>query len=243
MPVTLDNVVKQYVAPDGSTLPVIDIPRFALEAGEQVALIGSSGSGKTTLLHLIAGILTPDRGRILFSAKPLGAETGSSVLNYQGPAEGVDLTTLEESERDRFRGKHMGYIFQTHHLLAGFTALENVLLGMSFSGRKADPAWARHLLSEVGLADRLQYKPEKLSVGQQQRVAVARALANRPQLVLADEPTGALDNKNAQQVLDLIRKLCDEVKASLLMVTHDLDIARQLPRVMDLKEVNRAAEK
>ena len=104
-----------------------------------------------------------------------------------------------------------------------------------------DPAWARHLLGEVGLADRLNYKPGKLSVGQQQRVAVARALANRPRLVLADEPTGALDPKNAQQVLDLVRRLCTEVNASLLLVSHDLSIARQLPRVLSLSEINRAA--
>jgi len=139
-----------------------------------------------------------------------------------------------------FRGRSIGYIFQTHHLLPGFTALENVLLGMSFTGRPHDPAWAKHLLGEVGLSDRLHYKPQKLSVGQQQRVAVARALANRPNLVLADEPTGALDSRNAQQVLDLIRKLCSEIKATLLLVTHDLDIARQLSRTLTLSEINRA---
>jgi putative ABC transport system ATP-binding protein len=112
---------------------------------------------------------------------------------------------------------------------------------MSFTGRKADRPWARRLLDEVGLSDRANYKPEKLSVGQQQRVAVARALANRPMLVLADEPTGALDPANARQVLDLIRKLCDEVRASLILVTHDLDIAHQFPRVLKLTELNRAS--
>ena len=114
---------------------------------------------------------------------------------------------------------------------------------MSFTGRPADRPWANHLLNEVGLSDRLHYKPAKLSVGQQQRVAVARALANRPTLVLADEPTGALDEKNAQQVLELIRKLCAEVNAALLIVTHDLGIARQLPRTLTLSELNRAAMK
>ena len=111
---------------------------------------------------------------------------------------------------------------------------------MSFTGRAHDPAWAKQLLSEVGLADRLNYRPQKLSVGQQQRVAVARALANRPQLVLADEPTGALDARNAQQVLDLIRKLCTQIGATLLLVTHDLDIAKQLSRTLTLSEINRA---
>jgi len=242
--VVLDGLFKQYVAPDGVSLPVIDIERFTLAANEQVALIGTSGSGKTTLLHLIAGILTPDRGRILFTANSSASTSpDGAVIEYHSkhPAGEVDVTTLSEGERDIFRGRNIGYIFQTHHLLSGFTALENVLLGMSFTGRSADKSWAEHLLTEVGLSDRLHYKPQKLSVGQQQRVAVARALANRPQLVLADEPTGALDAKNAQQVLDLIRKLCVEVNASLLMVTHDLEIAKQLPRTVDLRELNRAA--
>jgi putative ABC transport system ATP-binding protein len=222
MAVELKHVRKDYLAPDGSTVPIIDVRHFALADGEQAALVGSSGSGKTTLLHLIAGILAPDRGQILFSID----------------GESTDIAQLSEAARDVFRGRHVGYIFQAHHLLAGFTAIENVMLGMSFTNRSSDPAWAKHLLDEVGLSDRLNYKPQRLSIGQQQRVAVARALANRPKLVLADEPTGALDAKNAQQVLDLIRKLCDEVGASLLLVSHDMNIANQLPRVMELSEVN-----
>lgn len=230
MSIVLSNLEKSFVAPDGSTLAVVDVEHLEIADGEQIALIGSSGSGKTTLLHLIAGILSPDAGRILFSPGPAG------------PGHETDLATLSEARRDVFRGRHIGYVFQTHHLLPGFTALENVQLGMSFTGRRPDPAWARHLLNEVGLSERLHYKPGKLSVGQQQRVAVARALANRPRLVLADEPTGALDPNSAQQVLDLIRKLCKEVNASLMLVTHDLDIAHQLPRVLKLSDVNRAAK-
>lgn len=233
MAVSIRQLRKNYVAPDGSAVPVIDVPRFDLSDGEQAALIGSSGSGKTTLLHLIAGILTPDRGSVVFQSP---AADGGVAAGQE-----VDICALSEARRDVFRGRYIGYVFQTHHLLAGFTALENVLLGMSFTGRREDRGWAKHLLEEVGLADRLHYKPQRLSVGQQQRVAVARALANRPKLVLADEPTGALDAKNAQQVLDLIRKLCNEVGASLLLVSHDLNIARQLPRVTELSELNRAA--
>jgi putative ABC transport system ATP-binding protein len=224
MALTLTQLRKKYVGPDGSVVPVVNVEQFALADGEQVALVGSSGSGKTTLLHLIAGILTPYSGAIRFG------------LN----GENVDLTKLSEAQRDVFRGRHIGYIFQTHHLLPGFTALENVLLGMSFTGRPHDPTWATQLLKEVGLSERLHYKPAKLSVGQQQRVAVARALANRPNLVLADEPTGALDATNAQQVLELIRKLCDEVKASLLLVSHDPAVTKQFPRVVTLAELNRA---
>jgi ABC-type lipoprotein export system ATPase subunit len=246
----LKNLRKQYVGPDGSVVKVVDIADFALADGEQVALIGTSGSGKTTLLHLIAGILTPDEGVVLFqsngqhgSSQAAGPRS-TNVIEYQSakidPAGGViDLSRLSEAERDVFRGRNIGYIFQTHHLLPGFTALENVQLGMSFTGRPPDPKWAEHLLEEVGLSQRLHYKPAKLSVGQQQRVAVARALANRPKLVLADEPTGALDSNNAQQVLELIRRLCTEVNSSLLLVSHDLNIAKQFPRVLDLAEINR----
>lgn len=226
MSITISNLKKRYVAPDGTSVPVIDVPELSIADGEQVALVGSSGSGKTTLLHLLAGILRPDEGSVVFN------------LSQEAP---VDIAALGEAQRDVFRGRHIGYVFQTHHLLGGFTALENVLLGMSFTGRRHDPALARQLLTEVGLADRLNYKPAKLSVGQQQRVAVARALANRPQLVLADEPTGALDVRNAQQVLDLIRRLCRDANAALLLVTHDPTIAGQLPRVVSLSELNQAS--
>ena len=220
----VEDLKKSFLPPDGAgAMAVVDVPRLELGAGEEVALLGTSGSGKTTLLHLLAGILAADGGRI----------------EYMVNGDVVNLCGLSEAARDHFRGQHIGYIFQTHHLLPGLTALENVLLGMSFTGRHADRGWAVHLLTEVGLAERLHYKPGKLSVGQQQRVAVARALANRPSLVLADEPTGALDEKNAQQVLDLIRALCKEVNAALMLVTHDLNIARQLPRVLTLSEVNR----
>lgn len=225
----LRDVQKRFVGPDGSVVPILDVPAFEVGRGEHVAMLGSSGSGKTTLLHLIAGILAADSGRILFSPP-----TGEGA---------VDLTRLSEAERDVFRGRHIGYIFQTHHLLPGFTAMENVLLGMSFTGRKADRGWARHLLERVGLGERLEYRPGKMSVGQQQRVAVARALANRPELVLADEPTGALDAKNGQAVLELIRELCTEVGAGLLLVSHDLGITRQLERQVDLGEINKATNK
>src|SRR3954471_6821456 len=226
MGLTLQQLRKSYLAPDGTISSVIDIDSLSLADGEQVALIGTSGSGKTTLLHLIAGILTPDRGRIVYEFMGDGSS---------------DLAAMQEAARDVFRGRNIGYIFQTHHLLGGFTAMENVLLGMSFTGRKQDSSWAKHLLTEVGLIERLDYKPAKLSLGQQQRVAVARALANRPKVVLADEPTGALDSANAQQVLELIRKLCSEVGAALLLVSHDPAITTQFPRVVSLAELNRSA--
>ncbi len=246
---TLTDVQKQFAAPGGGApTTIIDVPHFVAARGEEMALTGSSGSGKTTLLHLIAGILTPDRGTIVFDLRPPGAPdepapAGAPAHSGATLDAHVDLTQLSEARRDHFRGQHIGYIFQTHHLLPGFTALENVLLGMTFTGRTPDHAWAKHLLERVGLADRLHYRPAKLSLGQQQRVAVARALASRPALVLADEPTGALDVTNAQQVLDLIRELCREVHATLLLVTHDRQIAAQLPRLVELHDINRAVRR
>jgi ABC-type lipoprotein export system ATPase subunit len=210
---------KSYRSPDGALVPVVDIPSFDLAAGEQAALRGGSGSGKTTFLNLIAGILKADAGRISL--------------------DGRDLTSLSESGRDEFRALHLSFVFQTFNLLPGYTALENVLLGMMF-GPGPDPARARGLLERVGLADRLDYKPRQLSVGQQQRVALARSLANRPKLVLADEPTGNLDAARAREALDLLRESCRENGAALLLVSHDRDILSAFNRVEELSALNRA---
>jgi ABC-type lipoprotein export system ATPase subunit len=226
MSLELKNLRKSYFTPDGAPTPVIDIPAFKMSPGQQVALVGSSGCGKTTLLHLISGILAADSGSVVFTPPRGGA---------------LAITSLSEARRDVARGQYMGYIFQTHHLLPGLTALENVLLGMSFTGRAPDRMWATHLLTEVGLADHLNYKPGRMSVGQQQRVAVARALANKPALVLADEPTGSLDAVNAQQVVGLIQSLCREVNAMLLLVSHDPAVTGRFETVLKLQELNRAA--
>jgi len=194
---------KSYTTPDGERLTVVRVPEFVLDAGAQIALQGSSGSGKTTFLHLIAGILAPDNGRIRIA--------------------GEEITGLSEAERDRARARHIGYVFQTFNLLQGYTALENVTLAMRF-GAGVDRAKAESLLERVGLKDRMDYRPRQLSVGQQQRVAVARALANGPQLVLADEPTGNLDRAHAFESMELIREVCRENEAALLLVSHDAEI-------------------
>lgn len=215
------NLQKGFTAPDGRRQQVLEVPDFSLRRGEQRALAGASGSGKTTFLNLIAGILKPDAGFIRIGSDQVSA--------------------LRESQRDRFRAVNIGYIFQTFNLLQGFTCLENVLLGMKF-GKGADEAYARQLLDSVGLGDRLNYRPRQLSSGQQQRVAVARALANRPQLVLADEPTGNLDRKNSGAVLDLIRSACRLNQAALLFVSHDQDVLGQFGEVQDFRHVNRVAD-
>ena len=217
----ISNLRKNYRTPDGETHVVLDVEFFSLEAKQQVALRGISGSGKTTLLNCIAGILSPDGGSVLLN--------------------GTDMAAASERIRDRLRAQTIGYIFQTFNLLQGYTCMENVLLGMSF-GRGADSAAAMKLLQRVDLGARLHHRPGQLSVGQQQRVAVARALVNRPKLVLADEPTGNLDSKNAREALQLIREVCKENGASLLIVSHDQMVLDQFENSCDLAEINRATQ-
>ena len=217
----LKNVKKSYVEPDGSPLPILDVPTFDVAAEEQMVVRGRSGCGKTTLLHAIAGISRVDQGSI--------------------EVDGVDITQLAEAGRDRFRARNIGYIFQTFNLLPAFTALENVMLGMTFTGQKRDAGWARELLERMDLAGRLTHKPAALSVGEQQRVAVARALANRPKLLLADEPTANVDSGHQQQIIDLVRATCREVGVALVLVTHAEEVASQFERVEHLEQFNQVA--
>jgi putative ABC transport system ATP-binding protein len=152
----------------------------------------------------------------------------------------VDITRLSEAGRDRFRADKIGYVFQTFNLLPAFTALENVMLGKSFAGGRPDQSRARKLLERVGLKQRLTHRPTALSVGEQQRVAVARALANRPKLLLADEPTANVDSAHQQQIVDLVRTTCQEEGVSLLIVTHTSEVAEQFGRVERLEDFNQA---
>ena len=215
----VSGLKKTFIAPDGLNHLVIDVPQFSVEKEAQIGLQGESGLGKTTLLHLIAGILKPDAGSIRL--------------------DGAEVSSLSESDRDRLRSTHIGYIFQTFNLLPAFTCLENLLVAMSFGpGAKRERAEA--LLGRVGLSGRLHHYPRQLSTGQQQRVAVARALANGPKLVLADEPTGNLDHVNAREVLQLIRDTCAENKAALLLVSHDRDALSRFETVIELSQINRA---
>ncbi len=220
---TITGLKKSFTSPEGSSVLIVDVPQFTLAAGEQQALRGESGSGKTTFLHLIAGILAADQGTIDLA--------------------GTSLSGLAEPARDRVRADKIGYIFQTFNLLQGYTVLENVVLGMSFGPRGADRAKAKSLLERVGLGHRLDHYPRQLSTGQQQRVAVARALANHPALVLADEPTGNLDRKHGREALALIRDVCRENGAALLLVSHDEEVLAQFELKSDFAELNRAAPK
>ena len=209
---------KSFVTPEGVRSPVVSIGGFSLSAGEQVALRGESGSGKTTFLNLIAGILAVDEGKIV--------------------VDGAEMTALGEAGRDKLRAAKIGYIFQTFNLLQGCTVLENVMLGMAFGPGGADKERARGILKRVGLEGRMDHFPQQLSTGQQQRVAVARALVNRPKLVLADEPTGNLDRRNSVEALTLIRETCRESGAALLLVSHDEDVLAQFSGAKDFATLN-----
>lgn len=215
----LKDVKKSFKQPDGGTLPILDIGELSIAAGEQAVIVGRSGCGKTTLLHIIAGISRPTEGRVKI--------------------DGWDITLMDEAERDRFRAERLGYVFQTFNLLPAFTAVENVLLGMTFGKGRSDADRARRLLERVGLGHRMTHKPPMLSVGEQQRVNVARALANRPRLLLADEPTANVDAGNQQAIIDLLREACQEEGVALALVTHAPEVARQFDRVVRLEDINR----
>jgi len=214
----IEQIKKSYFQPDGGKVPILDVPQYELTAGEQAVMIGSSGCGKTTLLHIISGITRADSGKVFL--------------------DNVELTKFSEQGRDRVRADKLGYVFQTFNLLNGFSALENVMLGMTFGRRKKDPNRARQLLEKVGLGHRLNNKPSAMSVGEQQRVAVARALANRPKVLLADEPTANIDPGNQQNVIDLIRNSCRDESIALLIVTHSMEVANQFDRVDRLEDIN-----
>lgn len=219
--IQLERVRKSFTMPGGERIDVLDIDAFVVEAGEQLALEGQSGSGKSTLLNVVAGITRPDAGRVVI--------------------DGIDLCRLDEARRDRVRADKLGLVFQSFNLLPGFTALENVLVAMAFGSGRPDRRRAAELLSAVDLGHRLHHRPAELSTGQQQRVAVARALANRPRVVLADEPTASIDAAHQQQVIDLLRGTCSAQGVALVVVTHAPEVASQFPRRSRLEDFNRAA--
>jgi ABC-type lipoprotein export system ATPase subunit len=195
-------------------------PSFMLNRGERMAVTGPSGCGKSTLLNLLSGLLRPDSGEVRVAGRALGG--------------------LRPSELDVFRGRHIGMVHQSFHLLHGFTALENVMAGLRF-GRRAAGKKAREegmaLLDRVGLADRAGSKTNRMSVGERQRVAIARALAGRPDLLLADEPTGALDPEASEQAMALMEQLCDDLNCGWICVTHDLDLAARFPSQFSCRDV------
>jgi ABC-type lipoprotein export system ATPase subunit len=191
---------------------------FHAAAGDHVALWGPSGCGKSTMLNLVSGLLRPDSGKVI--------------------VDGTELQDLSEGKLDYFRGDRLGFVFQTFNLLSPFTALQNVMLSMRFSDKVPAGEWKSRstmLLERVGLGHRLNSKPRTMSVGEQQRVAIARALANHQRIIVADEPTGSLDPKNAAEVMELFLEICQEEKVTMLLVTHDKELAARLPIQFECK--------
>lgn len=214
---TIQNLRKTFSNSENEKFDIINIPFFEMNNNEQTAIIGESGSGKSTFLNLISGIVSSESGEILFN--------------------GTNITKLTGSKMDKFRAKNIGYVFQTFNLLQGFTALENVMLGMMFCG-KADKSRSLSALDKVGLSKRINNKPSELSVGEQQRVAVARAIVNSPGMILADEPTANLDRKNSGTVIELIKELCSMEKIALILVSHESDITGKFKNTRHFSEIN-----
>ena len=208
---------------NGTKLNILRLPKLTINDGELVAFIGSSGCGKTTLFNLISGLTLPTKGNVI--------------------VEDVDITTLNEAERDLFRANHIGYIFQDFNLFPEFTVLQNIVLAMSFSKRyskKETNKIAFEMLDKVGIKDKANQKVKTLSGGEKQRVAIARSIVNKPNIILADEPTGNLDYKNGVKIMELIKQIAKEEKATLLVITHNNSQLEMFDRVVNVEEINQA---
>lgn len=219
MKLALHHLKHVYHSPAAQPRPVLDIPDWTLEAGQQVLLKGISGSGKTTLFNITAGLLAPTEGEVLYGEQSLYA--------------------LNEAARDRFRAEHIGYVFQNHYLLPTLTAVENVVMPMAFAQKFPNREWrtrAIDMLTRLGLGDHLNYRPAKLSAGQRLRVAIARAVVNEPQVLLADEPTAALDSAAAETVMDILQDLCRQHQSILIVASHDPALERRFSTIAHLAD-------
>ena len=208
-----EGLGKQVSSPEG-TLAILADVSLAIRRGESVALIGASGAGKSTLLALLAGLDEPTSGHALLA--------------------GHDLTRLDEDGRAAVRARHVGFVFQSFHLVPSLTALENVMLPLELAGRRDARAAARDVLGRVGLAERVGHYPRQLSGGEQQRVAIARAFVTRPDVLFADEPTGNLDAATGERIMDLLFGLNAATQTTLVLVTHDRQLAARCDRVIRL---------
>ena len=209
--IELDNITRSF-----GTLQVLKGISLKVERGEVISITGPSGAGKTTLLQIMGSLDKPDTGRVLY--------------------DGQDITRMNEKSISSFRNKHIGFVFQFHQLLPEFTALENITIPMLIAGqgmRQAN-ARAKELLELLGLADRADHKPSELSGGEKQRIAVARALANQPDVILADEPSGSLDTKNKEELHKLFFDLRDRLGQTFVIVTHDESLAAMTDRTIHL---------
>ena len=211
------SVCFSYTEGNNQT-PVLRNLNLEVSSGDSIAILGQSGCGKSTLLNLIAGLDHPTEGEVLVN--------------------NINISELDEKKRTELRSNNLGFIFQFHHLLNDFTSLYNVALPLLINGSNIDNAMAlsTKLLTDVGLENRLNHKPSELSGGERQRVAIARAMITKPACLIADEPTGNLDSKNAEGILELIIDLNSKATSALLIVTHDLGIANKMERKLNLAD-------
>ena len=210
----VEDLTKEYASGD-RTLTVLDHVTFEIQAGSRLSIIGPSGSGKTTLLGLCAGLDVPSSGTVTLM--------------------GFKLNAMNEDDRAYLRNQYTGFVFQNFQLLPTLTAIENVMVPLELRGEKNVQTRARELLGRVGLGDRLHHFPSQLSGGEQQRVAIARAFITAPRILFADEPTGNLDEENAGQVVELLLDLNQQEKTTLVLVTHNLELAKRTDRILRMK--------
>jgi len=207
------NVSKTVASPEGSLTILADVS-LSVRAGETLAIVGASGAGKSTLLALLAGLDSPSTGRVSIA--------------------GIDLTELDEDGRAALRGKQVGFVFQSFHLIPSLTAIENVMLPLELSGKRDARQLAAVALEQVGLSPRIAHYPKQLSGGEQQRVAIARAFVTHPAVLFADEPTGNLDSATGLRITDLLFELNRSTGSTLILVTHDRTLAGRCGRILEL---------
>lgn len=213
--VTMENVTKVYGENDTRVWGLHDVS-LTIKQGEIVSVVGASGSGKSTLLHVMGGVDSPTSGKVV--------------------VDGKDITKLNDEQMAVFRRRKIGFVFQAYHLIPVLSVEENITMPILLDHRKPDKEYVERIMEMLGLQDRRKHLPNQLSGGQQQRTAIARALANQPSLILADEPTGALDSKNGKEVITLLQNSVKQLNQTLVLITHNIDLAREADRIIKIAD-------
>lgn len=213
--VKMEHVTKIYGSGDTRVWALDDV-NLTVQKGESLAVVGASGSGKSTLLHVMGGVDTVTNGKVIVDDR--------------------DITTLKDEEMSVFRRRKIGFVFQSYHLIPALTVEENIQMPILLDHKKPDREYIDHVIEMLGLKDRRKHLPNQLSGGQQQRAAIARALANRPSLILADEPTGALDSTNGNEVMALLQDSVKKLNQTLVLITHNIDLAREADRIVRITD-------
>lgn len=213
--VKMEHVTKIYGSGDTRVWALDDV-NLTVQKGESLAVVGASGSGKSTLLHVMGGVDMVTNGKVIVDDR--------------------DITTLKDEEMSVFRRRKIGFVFQSYHLIPVLTVEENIQMPILLDHKKPDREYIDHIIEMLGLKDRRKHLPNQLSGGQQQRAAIARALANRPSLILADEPTGALDSTNGNEVMALLQDSVKKLKQTLVLITHNIDLAREADRIVRITD-------